>query len=260
MVAFSGGIDSTLVAHLAKIAVGRNVIAVTANSPSLSTSELDEAKQVAKQIGVRHVVIRTEELDDPRYASNPTNRCYFCKKELSEKLKHLAAELGISTILDGTNADDLLGHRPGAVAMTEEGVRRPLAEVGLTKAEVRELAQLLGLPNFDKASIPCLSSRIQYGQVITPERLKRVERSEKFIRSLTGVRELHIRDHGNLARIEVGKSERNLFFNEDVLDAIGDALREFGFMYVSFDLSGYRTGSMNHNSSTDSKPLNRREQ
>lgn len=245
MVAFSGGIDSTLVAYLAKLALGKDAIAVTADSPSLPSSELEETKRFAKEIGIQHIIIRTEELEDPKYVSNPANRCYFCKKELSEKLKLLAADLGVSVIVDGTNADDLQGHRPGAAALAEEGVRRPLSEVGMTKAEVRELARLLGLPNFDKPSMPCLSSRIQYGQLITPAKLLRVEKSENFIRSITGVKELRVRDHGNLARIEVGRNERNLFFSEDMLDKIGKALREFGFTYVSFDLLGYRTGSMN---------------
>jgi len=245
IVAFSGGVDSTLVAYLAKLALGEDVIAVTADSPSLASSELEEAKRLARQIGVRQIIVRTEELEDPKYVSNPMNRCYFCKKELSQKLKQLAAELKVPFILDGTNADDLTGHRPGAVALSEEGVRRPLADVGMTKTEVRELAALLGLPNSDKPSMPCLSSRVQYGQVITPERLLRIQRSEMFIRSLTGVRELRVRDHGNLARIEVGRDERHFFFNEELLDKITAALREFGFMYVTFDLLGYRSGSMN---------------
>ena len=245
LVAFSGGIDSTLVARLAKLAVGENAVAVTADSPSLPASELEEATKLAEEIGIRHMVVRTEELDDPKYVSNPANRCYFCKKELSEKLKQVAAGLGASVIVDGTNADDLAGHRPGAAALAEEGVRRPLSEVGITKPEVREMSRILGLPNFDKPSMPCLSSRIQYGQLITPERLQRVEKSENFIRQLTGVKELRVRDHGNIARIEVGMRERKLFFDEALLEAIGNALRDYGFSYVSLDLLGYRAGSMN---------------
>lgn len=245
LVAFSGGIDSTLVACLAKLAVGENALAVTADSPSLPASELEEATKLAEEIGIKHMVVRTEELDDPRYVSNPANRCYFCKKELSEKLKQVAADLGASVIVDGTNAEDLVGHRPGAAALVEEGVRRPLSEVGMTKTEVREMSRILGLPNFDKPSMPCLSSRIQYGQLITPERLQRVEKSENFIRQLTGVKELRVRDHGNIARIEVGMSERKLFFDEALLETIGNALRDYGFRYVSLDLFGYKTGNMN---------------
>lgn len=253
IVAFSGGVDSTLVAHLAKLAVGEEAVAVTADSPSLASSELEETKQLARQIGIRQIIVRTEELEDPNYATNPSNRCYFCKKELSQKLKELAVKLKVPFILDGTNANDLAGHRPGAAALSEGGVRRPLAEAGMTKAEVRELAELFGLPNFDKPSMPCLSSRVQYGQLITPERLLRIERSEAYIRSLTGAKELRVRDHGNLARIEVGRDERRVFFNEEMLDRITAGLREYGFMYVTFDLLGFRSGSMNELLTTDAK-------
>lgn len=245
IVALSGGVDSTLMAYLAKLAVGANVIAVTADSPSLPSSELEEAKELAKFLGIRHMVVRTEELDDPSYVSNPPNRCYFCKAELSGKLIQLASDLSVPVILDGTNADDLAGHRPGAAALSEHGVKRPLADVGMTKAEVRVLARAFGLPNHDKPSMPCLSSRVQYGQRITPERLGRIEKSENLIRALTGVKELRVRDHGDLARIEVGKDERELFFDPKLLDRIGSALRELGFVYVTFDLFGYRSGSMN---------------
>jgi uncharacterized protein len=245
IVAFSGGIDSTLVAYLARMTLGDEALVVTADSPSLPSKELEEAKRLAKQLGLRHMTIRTEELEDPNYVANPSNRCYFCKKELSTKLKQLATELNFPIIVDGTNADDLHAHRPGAAALTEHDVRRPLADVGMTKAEVRELSRLFGLPNYDKPSMPCLSSRVEYGQIITPERLLRIERSENLIRSLTGVKQLRVRDHGNLARIEVGREERQLFFNEQLLDRIADSLREFGFAYVTFDILGYRTGSMN---------------
>ena len=251
IVAFSGGIDSTLVAYLAALAVKKEVLAVTASSPSLASSDLRDAKRIATEIGIKHLVIRTEELDDPSYVSNPANRCYFCKKELSEKLKQLSANKRFSTIVDGTNADDLLGHRPGAAALVEGGVRRPLAEVGMTKTEVRELARVLGLPNSDKPSSPCLSSRIQYGQKITPERLMRIEKSEAFIRNLTGAKELRVRDHGDLARIEVGRDERRFFFDETMLDDIGMELRNLGFRYVCFDLIGYRSGSMNESLTPD---------
>jgi uncharacterized protein len=245
MVAFSGGIDSTLIAYLAKLALGENTVAVTANSPSLPTIELQEARKLAGLMGVRHMVVDTEELDDPNYVSNPSNRCYFCKKELGEKLTYLARTLGEYVIVDGTNAEDLQGHRPGAAALSERDIRRPLADAGMTKEDVRELSKQLGLPNFDKPSMPCLSSRVQYGQIITPDKLHRIEQSEELIRSLTGVRELRVRDHGNLARIEVGHDERALFFNEELMDRIAAALKELGYVYVTVDLVGYRSGSMN---------------
>ena len=211
---------------------------------------ISERFVISKEIGIKHIVIKTEELEDPNYVANPANRCYFCKKELSGTLEQLADELGYLVIVDGTNADDLHGHRPGAAALSQEGVKRPLADVGMTKPEVRELSRLLGLPNFDKPSMPCLSSRVQYGQIINLERLTRIERSENFIRSITGVKELRVRDHGNLARIEVGKGERQLFFNEGVLDKIAAALKGYGFTYVSIDIVGYRSGSMNEQSTS----------
>ncbi|HKM77049.1 MAG TPA: ATP-dependent sacrificial sulfur transferase LarE [Candidatus Bathyarchaeia archaeon] len=245
IVAFSGGIDSTLMLYLAKLELQSNAIAVTANSPSLPSSELEETKKLATVLNVKQIIVQTDELDDPSYTSNPSNRCYFCKKELSQKLIVLAGKMGINTIVDGTNADDLKGHRPGAAALSEQGVRRPLADFGMTKSEVRELSRIFKLPNSEKPSNPCLSSRVEYGQEITPEKLLRIEKSEQYIRSLIDVKELRVRDHGNLARIEVGKDERSLLFDESTLDKIGEALREFGYAYVAFDVRGYRSGSMN---------------
>jgi len=248
LVAFSGGVDSTLVALLAKMALGENALAVTANSPSVPVLELDEARRLATEIGIKHLVIKTNEVEDANYLGNPPNRCYFCKKELAEKLTQLAKELGGYVVVDGTNVEDLRGHRPGAPALVEKGVLRPLAEAGLTKSEVRKLAKHLGLSNYDKPSMPCLSSRVAYGEVITPERLLRIERAENFIRTLTGVRELRVRDHGSVARVEVGPNERRLFFEEELLDHIAKGLRDLGFAYVTLDMSGYRSGSMNESS------------
>jgi len=245
IVAFSGGIDSTLMLYLAKLELQSNAVAVTANSPSLPSSELEGAKNLAAVLNVKQIIVQTDELNDPNYTSNPSNRCYFCKKELSRKLIVLACKLGINTVVDGTNADDLKGHRPGAAALSEQGVRRPLADFGMTKSEVRELSRIFKLPNSEKPSNPCLSSRVEYGQAITPEKLLRIERSEQYIRSLIDVIQLRVRDHGNLARIEVGKDERSLLFDESTLDKIGEALREFGYAYVAVDVRGYRSGSMN---------------
>ncbi len=250
IVAFSGGVDSTLVAFLAHMALHDGAIAVTADSPSLPASELSEAKELAQRIGIKHIVVKTEELQNPNYVANPANRCYFCKKELGEKLLNLSKELGEYTIVDGTNAEDLQGHRPGAAALVEKGIRRPLADAGMVKEEVRQLAKALALPNHDKPSMPCLSSRVAYGEMITPERLLRVERAETLIRSLTGVSELRVRDHGSVARIEVGTRERRLFFDERLLDRISEALRELGYVYVALDMTGYRSGSMNGISSS----------
>jgi uncharacterized protein len=254
IVAFSGGVDSTLVAYLAKLALGEDAIAVTADSPSLASSELNETKRLAEHIGLKQIIVRTQELEDPNYASNSTNRCYFCKKELSQKLKELARKMDVQFILDGTNASDLSGHRPGALALSEEDIKRPLANSGLIKTEVRELAALFGLPNADKPASPCLSSRVQYGQMISVERLRTIERAETLVRSLTGVRELRVRDHGNLARLEFGRNERHLLFNEGLLDKIGAGLRELGFTYVTIDVLGYRSGSMNELAATIAGP------
>lgn len=245
VVAFSGGVDSSLVTAVAAAALGpSNVYAVTATSPLYPRSELDQAKRIARLLRVNHVIVRSSELEDEKFASNPPNRCYYCKKSLSKELKEIAQRVGARVIVDGTNYDDLKGHRPGYLAFQEEGVESPLAEVGLTKREIRAIARFLGLPNWNKPSMACLASRIPYGESITGERLARIGEAEEIVRKLTGVRQLRVRDHGLIARVEVGKEERELFFSEAVMDAVAEKLKALGWTYVALDLSGYRGGSM----------------
>jgi uncharacterized protein len=244
LVALSGGVDSSLVAKLAKIALGDKVLAVTADSMTLPPGELEEAKKIAKEIGVKHLIIQVNELSNPNFAENPPERCYYCKKELISELKRIAREHNLAAIVDGTNAEDLKGHRPGALALIEEGVFSPLADVGLTKNDVRKLAKMLGLSTAEKPSMACLSSRFPYLQRITQEKLRRVAEAEKTIKQLTGIKELRVRDHGDIARVEVGRNERKLLYNEQLMDTIAGKLKALGFKYVTMDLQGYRSGSM----------------
>jgi len=245
VVAFSGGVDSSVVLAAAARALGPSrVYAVTADSPTYSRTELEWAKRVAGLLGVNHVIIGTNELDDENFASNPPIRCYYCKKELAQRLKEVAERVGAKVIVDGTNSEDLGGHRPGYLAFKEESVRSPLAELGFTKSDIRQVARLLGLPNWDKPSMACLASRIPYGQRITLERLKRIEAAEEAVRALTGARQVRVRDHGDIARIEVGRGERRLFFSEEVMDEVARRLKQLGWRYVALDLEGYRSGSM----------------
>jgi uncharacterized protein len=244
LVALSGGVDSSLVTKLAKIALGDKVLAVTADSMTLPLGELEEAKKIAREIEVKHLIIKVNELSNPNFAKNPPERCYYCKKELISELKRIAKEHKLAVIVDGTNADDLKGHRPGVLALTEEGVFSPLADVGLTKWDVRKLAKMLGLSTAEKPSMACLSSRFPYWQEITEQKLRRVAEAEKFVRRLTGAKELRVRDHGDLARIEIGKNERKLLYDEQLMDTIAEKLKTLGFKYVTMDLQGYRSGSM----------------
>lgn len=245
VVAFSGGVDSSVVVAAAARALSpSNVYAVTAESPLYPRSELEWARKVAELLGVNHVIVDSNELEDESFASNPPLRCYFCKKELARKLKEVAARVGAKVIVDGTNSEDLSGHRPGYLAFREEGIHSPLAELGFTKSDTRQVAKLLDLPNWDKPSTACLASRIPYGQRITPERLKRIEAAEAAVRTLTGARQVRVRDHGDIARIEVGREERRLFFSEEVMDRVAEELKLLGWRYVALDLEGYRSGSM----------------
>lgn len=244
LVAYSGGIDSTLVAKVAHDILGTKALAVTANSPSLMPEDFADAKSQAAEMGVAHKVVETHEMDNDNYTSNPVNRCYFCKSELHDTLRPLANELGYEYVVDGLNADDLQDYRPGIAAAKERGVRSPLAEVGITKLEVRELSKHLGLPWWDKPSQPCLSSRFPYGELITTEKLHRVGRAERYMRDL-GYRNLRVRSDGETARIELMPEEIKTFVVNVDMPTLVEAFQKLGFTYVTLDLEGYKSGKLN---------------
>ncbi len=244
LIAYSGGIDSTLVAKIAHDVLGEKALAVTAESPSLMAEDLEAAKEQATHMGVRHRIVQTHEMDNPSYTSNPTNRCYFCKSELHDTLRPLATAEGYPYVVDGLNADDLQDYRPGIQAAKERGVRSPLAEVGLTKLEVRELSKYLGLPWWDKPSQPCLSSRFPYGELITTEKLHRVGRCERYLRSL-GIRNLRVRSDGDTARIELPPEEIKNFVATVDLETLVEEFQSYGFKFVTLDLEGYKSGKLN---------------
>ncbi|WP_123043773.1 ATP-dependent sacrificial sulfur transferase LarE [Cohnella candidum] len=243
VVAFSGGVDSTFLLRVALDVLGPdNVLAVTADSETYPERELAEAIEIAGLMGAPHRVIETSELAIPGYRENTANRCYFCKKSLFQHLIPIMAEQGFQNLVFGLIADDLGDHRPGIQAAKEHGVRGPLAEAGLYKREIRELSKEKGLPTWDKPSFACLSSRIAYGETITQQKLTKIDRSEAYLHSL-GIRQVRVRTHGNIARIEVEPSQIPVVMEHH--DRIAAALIEYGFEYVTVDLSGYRSGSMN---------------
>ncbi len=244
LIAYSGGIDSTLVAKIAVDVLGDRALAITAESPSLLPEDLEAAIVQAQAIGIRHEVVQTHEMDNPNYATNPINRCYFCKSELHDTLKPMALERGYPYVVDGVNADDLQDYRPGIQAAQERGARSPLAEVGVTKLEVRELSKFLGLPWWDKPAQPCLSSRFPYGEAITVPKLQRVGRAEVYLRRL-GWQNLRVRSEGDTARIEVLPEMVQKFVLETDLPGLINAFKGYGFLYVSLDLEGYRSGKLN---------------
>ncbi|OCQ92951.1 TIGR00268 family protein [Nostoc sp. MBR 210] len=244
LIAYSGGVDSTLVAKIAYDVLGDRALAVTAVSPSLLPEELEDAKIQAATIGIKHQVVQTNEMENPNYTSNPVNRCYFCKSELHDTLKPLAMELGYPYVVDGVNADDLHDYRPGIQAAKERGARSPLAEIGVSKLEVRQLSQQLGLPWWDKPAQPCLSSRFPYGEEITVAKLQRVGRAEIYLRKL-GWDNLRVRSEGDTARIELAPEKIQDFVLAVDLPAVVAAFQEFGFIYVTLDLEGYRSGKLN---------------
>lgn len=244
LIAYSGGVDSTLVAKIAYDVLGDRALAVTAVSPSLLPEELEDAKIQAATIGISHKIVQTHEMENPNYTSNPVNRCYFCKSELHDTLKPLALQLGYPYVVDGVNADDLHDYRPGIQAAKERGARSPLAEVGVTKAEVRQLSQQLGLLWWDKPAQPCLSSRFPYGEEITVAKLQRVGRAEVFLRKLSW-QNLRVRSEGDTARIELPPEQIKEFVLTIDLQKLVSAFQDFGFIYVTLDLEGYRSGKLN---------------
>ncbi len=244
LIAYSGGIDSTLVAKIAVDVLGDRALAVTAESPSLLPEDLEDARVQAAEMGIRHEVVQTHEIDNPNYSANPVNRCYFCKSELHDTLRPLALERGYPYVLDGVNGDDLRDYRPGIQAAKERGVRSPLAEVGISKAEVREMAKLLGLPWWDKPAQPCLSSRFPYGEEITVAKLQRVGRAERYLRTL-GLKNLRVRSEQETARIELLPEQIKEFVMTTDLPALVAAFQSYGYRYVTLDLEGYRSGKLN---------------
>ncbi|WP_373653081.1 ATP-dependent sacrificial sulfur transferase LarE [Schlesneria sp. DSM 10557] len=245
-VAFSAGVDSTVVAQAAHLACGADAVAVTAVSLSLATGEREEAEQLAAQIGIRHVIVETREFSDPGYQRNASNRCYFCKSELYSRLVELAPSLGVKVLANGANLDDQGDYRPGMQAAAEFQVRSPLIEAGFTKKDVRELARIWNLPVWDKPATPCLSSRIAYGVEVTPERVRRIDEAEQFLKELLSLNELRVRCEANeLARIEVPLGQIHQLLDPVVRNQVRGRLRELGFRFVTVDLDGFRSGSMN---------------
>jgi len=244
IVAFSGGTDSAYLAYIAASELGDRAIAVTGDSASYPTFQREMTERVTGDFRIRHEIIITEEFSDPNYTSNPTNRCYYCKSELYAKLASFASERGFAVICDGTNADDITDYRPGRQAARERGVRSPLVECGLTKAEIRELSRRAGLPTWDEPASACLSSRIPYGQVVTIEKLSMVDRAEMQLKRM-GLRQVRVRHHGEVARIEIGEEEFASVLKTEMMARISAALKAVGFKYVALDLEGYRMGSLN---------------
>jgi uncharacterized protein len=244
-VAFSGGLDSTVLAKAARLALGDQALAVTGASASLAAGELGECRRLAAHIGIRHEVVQTDELANPDYQRNAPDRCFHCKTELFGQVEKIAERFGVAVVADGSNRDDHREHRPGLQAARERKVRSPLAECGLTKAEIRLLARHWGLPTWDKPAAPCLSSRIAYGEQVTPERLAMIDQAEAFLRE-HGFQPLRVRYHkGDLARVEVGEDALGRFLDPAFRREVVARLTALGFKYISLDLAGFRSGSLN---------------
>ena len=244
VVAYSGGVDSSYVAYVANAELGPRALCITGQSASVPSYMQTEIERVVSDFGFRHEVIQTEELDNPSYQANNSDRCYFCKDELYGKLEAIAASRGIEAIVDGSTTDDINDFRPGRQAAKQHAVRSPLIEVGMSKNEVRELSRRAGLPTWDKPASPCLSSRIAYGTTVTIERLSKVDRGEEILREF-GFREFRVRHHDTLVRLEISPAEMDRVLRKEVVEQIAARFRELGFKYVTLDLEGFRSGSMN---------------
>ncbi|MEF9475802.1 MAG: ATP-dependent sacrificial sulfur transferase LarE [Candidatus Mariimomonas ferrooxydans] len=244
IIAYSGGVDSTLLLKASSLSGLREILAVTASSESLPEEELSFARKITADLRIKHRIIKTEELKNKNYADNPPDRCYYCKKELFGKLKRMAIKDNFPFILDGTNADDAGDWRPGRRAAIETGVHSPLLDAGLGKREIRDISRALGLSSWNKPAAPCLSSRIPYGQKISAQALKRINSAENFIKRF-GVKELRVRDHSETARIEIMPEEFPLLMNKAVRTEIVTFLKTLGYKYITLDLQGFRSGSLN---------------
>jgi uncharacterized protein len=245
VIAFSGGVDSTTLAALSRQVLGKKAVAVIAQSLTYTAEELQDAKKIAQDLGIAFYVIQTDELENEDFKKNSPNRCYYCKKELLQKLLAFAHAHGFRAVFEGTNFSDLDGHRPGFKAVQEtQDVYSPWVACRFTKTEIRETAKTLSLSVHDKPSLACLASRIPFDQPVTAEKLSRIGQAEQAIKAVVPVRQLRVRDHNGLARIEVGAEERNLFFDAGVLDKVASELKRLGFTYVTLDMKGYQTGSM----------------
>jgi pyridinium-3,5-biscarboxylic acid mononucleotide sulfurtransferase len=245
VIAFSGGVDSSTLAAVAYQVLGEKAVAVIAQSPTYTSEEMADAKEVAKEIGIKLYTVQTNELNNPDFLKNPENRCYYCKKELLQTLRDFADKLGFNAVFEGTNFSDLSDHRPGFKAVGEvKNVYSPWKINEFTKDEIRTVAKQMNLSVHDKPALACLASRIPFNQKITAEKLSRIDRAEQAVKAIVPVKQLRVRDHNGLARIEVGRSERALICKEKVMDKIAYVLKGLGFKYVTFDLEGFRSGSM----------------
>jgi uncharacterized protein len=243
-VALSGGVDSAVVALGAKKALGTNALCVTANYKTLSAEELANAEQIAREIGIAHMILEYDELQNPEFVRNDQLRCYHCRNELGQRLVSEAQKYGINLIVDGTNIDDLKDYRPGIMALRKNGIRSPFVEIQMKKSQIRSIAQESGLSVYDKPSNACLASRIPRGMTITYDKVRRIEKSEIIVKRLSDAKQVRVRDHGDIARIEVAPVELSKLFDLDKLAKIDAELRDLGFKYVTVDIRGYRSGNL----------------